>query len=255
MLSYIHSVLKACFKSLNDTKLHTLAKGITCVAMGIRTSHLIDIAYLDYNKAKGLLLELRKHPDGHSLLLLQFKDRFTFICHKERLHEHIKITLTSNPWQYISVDGNTPILSEDYSIHVIHWIQDQLLPFISTHQVDYYSSILPTYMVSLTGWLLEYPIIYTTHSLEDKQDAELDEWEVKTNCLGNESLQVIQLWIDDYMLLSYSYPLSFSFTSMDIQLKAKIDSRLIEINQIHPDYWNNHSNLRREHIKLDRFAL
>ncbi|KAI7867376.1 hypothetical protein BDF14DRAFT_680068 [Spinellus fusiger] len=50
-------------------------------------------------------------------------------------------------------------------------------------------------MVALTGWVLEYPTIYTTHEATDTLDSELDEWEVRNNCLGGCPLTVIRVWL------------------------------------------------------------
>lgn len=134
------------------------------------------------------------------------------------------------------------------------------MPFISTEETYFYSSILPTCMVSITGWILEYPIIYTTHVLSDKPTDELDEWEQRTNCLGNQVLQLVEYWLPltDHMLLSYSCPSNSMTTNEDHlmqELKLKINQRIGELNPT-PDWLKNtNCEIRKEQIKLDRFAL
>ncbi|CAO3598841.1 unnamed protein product [Absidia cylindrospora] len=65
---------------------------------------------------------------------------------------------------------------------------------------------LPCFMVSLTGWLLEYPVIYVCHQVDEV----MDEWEPRLNCLGNRPLEWIKLQINyqqqQHILLSFTYP-------------------------------------------------
>lgn len=74
---------------------------------------------------------------------------------------------------------------------MLEWIHRLETPDVF-HQVD----IVPTCMVALTGWLLEYPVIYLTHDEGDPYDLELDEWEVRPNSLGDERLHLFQISVD-----------------------------------------------------------
>jgi hypothetical protein len=144
-------------------------------------------------------------------------------------------------------------------MQLITWSENKLLPFASSQETVFYAEIIPTCMVAITGWLLEYPIIYTTHLSEDDPMDELDEWEERKNCLGgNQILQLIQVWLLDHMLLSFSYPCSSDINEKELtaKLKRKIDQRLDDL-KMKPD-WLIHCScceIRREQIKLDRFAL
>lgn len=111
-------------------------------------------------------------------------------------------------------------------------------------------------MVAMTGWALEYPVIYTTHAISDKFDDELDEWEQRPNCLGNQPLQLVEYYLADHLLLSYSYPMNVIDNNEFIfQLKAKVDQRLDDLTT-KPDWLLDiHCEIKREQIKLDRFAL
>lgn len=66
-------------------------------------------------------------------------------------------------------------------------------------------------MVTLTGWLLEYPVIYVLDDENVSMDLELDEWQPRSNSLGGVPLTVIRVWAcglaaSDYLILSFSYP-------------------------------------------------
>jgi hypothetical protein len=140
-------------------------------------------------------------------------------------------------------------------MHLIAWLQDKLLPFLSSNtQYYYYSPFVPTFMVALTGWALEYPVIYTTHLITDDPEGELDEWEVRPNCLGSRTLNVIQVWIGEHMLLSFSCPYSLYNETMEQHLKLKIDQRLDDVASSF-DWLSNKCVIKKEQIKLDRFAL
>ncbi|KAI8365810.1 hypothetical protein EDC96DRAFT_508903 [Choanephora cucurbitarum] len=250
----IVDVLKPYFKSLNNSKLHLLAKAIACVACGLRVSHLIDVAAIDQHKAKQLLLALKKLPQCRTIALLQFKDRFSFICHSELLDQHVKSTL-QNPDQlaFIAVEGKEPQPTEMPTC-LTTWIRDKLC----LSNAIYYSPIVPTFMVALTGWLLEYPIIYTTHLSTDDPEGELDEWEVRTNCLGNQPLQLTKVYLshpdDIHLLMSFS-SLAIQTTSYIGPFELKLKQRLVDAQKKFHWLRGYHINIAFEQIKLDRFAL
>jgi len=142
-------------------------------------------------------------------------------------------------------------------MHLIALLQEKILPFINSSQLVYHSSILPTFLVAFTGWALEYPVIYTTHLITDDPEGELDEWEAKSNCLGSRTLNLVQIWVSDHMLLSFTFLLltNKQQQEMENQLKSLFNDRLGDINQ-KPDWMtDNCIELRREQVKLDRFAL
>ncbi|KAI7907340.1 uncharacterized protein BX663DRAFT_548395 [Cokeromyces recurvatus] len=240
-----------------------------------RVSHLVDIAHLELTEAETLLSKLRKHPSCRSLRLLQFKDRFTFLCNIHRLEQHLKSTI-HHPSQFIfiAVEGKEPLRLNQPPIHLIDWLKNKLLESRlikdDSKRVTYYSPIVPPFMVALTGWALEYPIIYTTHLETDDPEIELDEWEPRSNCLGNQrTLNLIQVYLKDHMLFSFSYPSSLlqrqqqddddddedSNRRLESDLKLKINHRLDEIQSV-PD-WLKHvrCDIKREQVQLDRFAL
>jgi hypothetical protein len=110
-------------------------------------------------------------------------------------------------------------------------------------------------MVSITGYLLEYPIIYTTHLATDEPNDELDEWEQRTNCLS--IVHLIQVYLADYMLYSFSLPVNLiDYNNSDDELlKLKINHRLDDLDNKINWLKDIRCEIRREQIKLDRFAL
>jgi hypothetical protein len=148
-------------------------------------------------------------------------------------------------------------------------LEQCLVPFLKSDQDIYYSDHVFTFMVCLTGWCLEYPIIYTTHSESDGLQEEIDEWEEpKPNCLGGRPLTLIQVWLNNlrlldekqsqYNLLSFSYPScllnSDEQTKLERELKLRIDRRLVN-NDRHHWIKQGQCEIRREQINLERFAL
>lgn len=129
-------------------------------------------------------------------------------------------------------------------------------------------STLPSFMISLTGWLLEYPMIYVCHKLNEEI---LDEWEPKKNCLGNIPLIWIRIDIDNdndnnhhhdhitttttsnhlHSLLRFTYPFCVLPEQCDQQqlfeqLKKKYSDRLIKPYKL---------IINQEIITLDRVAM
>lgn len=133
----------------------------------------------------------------------------------------------------------------------MYWLKDRLLPFLSSSETVFYSSVVPTCMVAITGWILEYPVIYTTHLSMDSPEDELDEWEIRTNCLGNRCLQVIQVWMSNHMLLSFSYPVSLIDNQeiLENDIKHKINKRSIGYD------WLKSCQIKKHQVSLERFAI
>ena len=142
---------------------------------------------------------------------------------------------------------------------LLSWIRQRLLPFVAqpTNDVLWHSPVVPSYMVALTGWLLEYPVLYMTHDETDELDHELDEWEIVPNCLGDRPLSLVRVWLlgdsfwHDYMLLSYSYPEMDLPTDPMRDLEQKISLRM----QPHQVFLPAKVKVTHEHVTLDRVAL
>ncbi|ORZ00129.1 hypothetical protein BCR43DRAFT_484720 [Syncephalastrum racemosum] len=231
---YLFSLLLLLFLSLPRQKPPpTLTHSLPCtiffcllyaffVSHWIRAAHLIDVAYVSPSRARALLDLLRKHPHGQHLIVLQFRDRYTFLCHARRLQAHVQQTLQApDQWIYVDVLGRGPPAQKTCPPVLLEWIRRLETPDVF-HQVD----LVPTCMVALTGWLLEYPVIYLTHDEGDHFDLELDEWETRPNSLGDERLNLFQISVDHlYDDTEGEYSLKLvSFTCPDRILRLVSDT-------------------------------
>jgi hypothetical protein len=115
-------------------------------------------------------------------------------------------------------------------------------------------STLPCFMVVLTGWLLEYPVMYVCH----QEDEILDEWEPRLNCLGNQPLEWIKLQIDEsHTLLSFTYPAQLFSDSKEQQnildqVRTKFSQRVAQPCASWPAM---NLKVTQETVTLDRVAL
>lgn len=93
---------------------------------------------------------------------MQFKDRFTFLCNKCRLRQHLESTLDEpTKWIYISVEGKEPVkVSNHTSASAEHVSQRNAPPFLD--RSSYAPHCLAAgeassfYPVAPTGVLLEH---------------------------------------------------------------------------------------------------
>ncbi|KAI8141600.1 hypothetical protein BJV82DRAFT_618386 [Fennellomyces sp. T-0311] len=234
---------------------------ITSVALGVRVAHLIDVAHLTSDQANQLLALLRQEPTCKHLVILEFKDRYTFLCHRQELKKHVDAMLNApDQWVYIDIRGKKgPPAQRACPEILLFWIRHRLQPFVAqnTDDVLWHSPVVPSYMVALTGWLLEYPVLYMTHHESDGIDHELDEWESVPNCLGDRRLSLVRVWLlgdsfwQDYMLLSYSYPEMDLPTDPMRDLERKFYTRM----QPHQTFLPARVQVTHEYVTLDRVAL
>ncbi|KAI8329317.1 hypothetical protein BC941DRAFT_443225 [Chlamydoabsidia padenii] len=264
MHQHIFSTVKSCFKhtKLTPAALSSLAQSLYFVALGIRATQLIDY-YIPPTQAKQLVKKLRQHVGCTEMILLQFSDRYTFIGHRQRLLEHYQ-AYSVDGGLYVDVQGKTPVKLTQAPVDFDRFITQQLGPYLtreikSEDDTRMVVSTLPCFMVALTGWLLEYPVVYVCHQVDEV----LDEWEPRTNCLGNLNLEWIKLQIlmvepgqqqkqqQHYPLLSFTCPshLLSEATQQDrlvSQVRMKFSSRLSTSMSL---------VLAQETVCLDRVAL
>ncbi|KAI8096785.1 uncharacterized protein BX664DRAFT_346820 [Halteromyces radiatus] len=271
MQSPFDTIVKLCFKHtrLSPSVLFNLSQALYIVALGLRTTHLIDY-HLTPNQAKQLLQHLRKHKDGRDLILLQFTDRYTFIGHRKRLLERCHSSVKEIC--YIDVQGKIPFKLDKVPDDLQEFLEEQLQPYVEqlektsiiTNDKDdekvFMVSNLPCFMVALTGWLLEYPMVYVCHQVGDI----FDEWEPRVNCLGNIPLVWVKLQIQEkqlmstrqqpYSLLSFTYPTCILPTAKEQQqvvdhlrniFSARLSSYCSSMRLI----------IHQEIVTLDRVAL
>jgi hypothetical protein len=130
---------------------------------------------------------------------------------------------------------------------VDRFITQQLGPYLQGSDASMVVPTLPCFMVALTGWLLEYPVVYVCHQVDEV----LDEWEPRGNCLGNLPLEWIQIQIrigqQVHPLLSFTFPCHlFDKNMLVAQVRDKFASRLDSSMSL---------ALVQETVSLDRVAL
>ncbi|CDH53277.1 predicted protein [Lichtheimia corymbifera JMRC:FSU:9682] len=274
LVDHIRLTLRACFKGtrLSPSAFDSLLQALTCLAIGLRAAHLVDVCNVGSDRAVPLITQLRQHPLCKSLVLLQFGQDYTFICHRETLQSHLDTTLNKpEQWDYVDVRGKQgpPIKRSSPPPVLINWLQQRLLPFLNQKDDPFFlSRMVPYYMVALTGWLLEYPIIYCSHDEDPNEttdndlDCEWDPWQVRPNCLGDRPLCLVRVWIihphQRYMLLSFTYPKELTIASPVAMIQSKYQHRLLQV--AHDDHSlefirGAHVDVSHETVTLDRVAL
>ncbi|RUS22395.1 hypothetical protein BC937DRAFT_89443 [Endogone sp. FLAS-F59071] len=170
-----------------------------------RVSYLVDVAYLTLESVTQLARTLREHSRCQMLCALQFGDRYTFICHRHLLASHIKVFLRSanGDCSTIATEDIGPIFIDvsealavpsrsstaPISLHTFISATLRLFVYNSSETVLFITD-LPLCLIALTGWILEYPIIYIQN---EEQEGERGEWQSRSNCLGNVRLTVVRL--------------------------------------------------------------
>ncbi|ORZ18504.1 hypothetical protein BCR42DRAFT_449684 [Absidia repens] len=211
MQHHVLSTVKICFKhtKLSSSVLSALAQSLCFVALGFRASQLIDY-HLTPTQANILITKLKQHENCRSLVLLQFSDRYTFICHRQRLRTHYLEYINGFTGYYVDVQGTIPCKMNGAPEDMNRFMMQELGPYLESQASNDNDALmvptLPCFMVCLTGWLLEYPVIYVCHQVDEI----MDEWEPRLNCLGNHPLEWIKLQINcqqqQHPLLSFTYP-------------------------------------------------
>ncbi|KAI9275336.1 hypothetical protein BY458DRAFT_489154 [Sporodiniella umbellata] len=196
-------VVDSCFRRISSEKRESLVQIFRVVDSGLRVAHLIDILSVDQKQAESIARVLV--DQSTCLVLLQFSDRYTFLCNKEALLKHIRSFSKPNAPVFIAVQDKEP-LEIDPPEQLDYWLHKHIAPCLLGRNRLIYSDSIPTCMVALVGFLLEYPVVYTTHDLHDEPTDQLGEWEVKTNCLGYRLLNLVEVWVENHLLMGFSYP-------------------------------------------------
>ncbi|KAG2173961.1 hypothetical protein INT44_000074 [Umbelopsis vinacea] len=101
--------------------------------------------------------------------------------------------------------------SQSHCTPLAQFIHHQLKPALSGPDSLLTIDPIPSFMISLTGWLLEYPVIYV-QSVPDEDDASLEWRPASGNALSGVPLTVVAVGIGfgqerhDHRMLSFSYP-------------------------------------------------
>ncbi|KAI8583284.1 hypothetical protein K450DRAFT_222852 [Umbelopsis ramanniana AG] len=192
-ITHILSALKFT-KLLRRKTVSSLAKDIAIVAAGIRVAHLVDVAYLKREEASELQHQLQSLPICQPLYIIHIGNEYTFICHRHLL-EHQVIHCDDYSRYYVCIDEalRGPTL-QSFCTPLAQFIHHQLKPALSGPDNLLTIDPIPSFMISLTGWLLEYPVIYV-QSVADKEDASLEWRPASGNSLSGVPLTVVTVGI------------------------------------------------------------
>ncbi|KAF9925870.1 hypothetical protein FBU30_004426 [Linnemannia zychae] len=243
-LAIVRTVLQ---KRINHGAQISLANDILCIAAGLRSASLVDQLFLNENDIVRIQSMFHHSARFSHLDLLAIGEDHIFIIHRQLLLEDIHDYLTRSPQGvqrvFVNVDyhlaqpeimpGNRYKALDDY-------IRSTLLPEVQRRiqnwdhaEVCYKPLTVPDRLslVTLTGWLLSYPINYvlpghrrryssgsgasfgsTGQYNEDEEDEDQDDGR---NALANQVLIVTRVHLEpnmeieglkEHCLLSFSYP-------------------------------------------------
>ncbi|KAK9763961.1 hypothetical protein K7432_008935 [Basidiobolus ranarum] len=242
LFSHINTIVKDHFsRKARNSKLDIFTLDVLAVVCGLskRTSLLVDIFFLEIEEVKGFLEALNQCETDLRLLTsklrgLQFSDSYTFICHLELLKEQVEVGLGSytiinadeklKKPQLLEVNEHTSVTSS-----LRNYIDELLVPFLSSSRLVLYASSLPPMLITFTGWLLNYPIAY--YQPGDTQ--------TNKNCLSNEPLTLFRVMVNpsfdilsksrgtyEHILLSFSVPSDLNLKeTIQIEFSQKLKER------------------------------
>ncbi|CAI2166492.1 20628_t:CDS:2 [Funneliformis geosporum] len=234
MSSYkIYEHIKFCITSSNSpcclsekvrqkSRLITYIYDVLNVALGIRTAHLVDVTFLTYEETTKLIASLRQeipHICG-----IQFSDTHIFICNIDLLSAKLKLDLHNEFKDIAFIDvskKNVEPTQVNVPNSLMHFLRTQIHPFIFQENPDsiLFVSQTPQCMISFTGWILEYQVIYVLDSTSSDEESSFGSQNIMMNCLGNQELILYRIFlkktidnmksaeeIQRHMLLSFSCP-------------------------------------------------
>ncbi|KAG0055346.1 hypothetical protein BGZ83_008866 [Gryganskiella cystojenkinii] len=169
-------------KRINQTAQISLANDILCVAVGLRSASLVDQLYLNENDIERIQSMFHHSSKFSQLDLLSIGEDHVFIIHRTLLLQDIQDYLTNSSKGlhrvFVNVDyrlSQPELIPENRCRPLENYIQKRLLPEIldriqSWDQAERCYEPLPIpprrllSLVTLTGWLLSYPINYVLSS-------------------------------------------------------------------------------------------
>ncbi|KAG0006023.1 hypothetical protein BGZ65_009552 [Modicella reniformis] len=161
---------------INHTAQTSLANDIVCVAAGLRSASLVEQLFLSENDIERIQSFFHHSARFSQLDVLRIGQDHVFIIHRELLlkdiHEYLKGSSTGLQRVFVNVDRHLPqpeVIPKNRYRALEEYILEELLPEIQERieywdQADRSHRALPTpcqvSMVTLTGWILGYPVIY-----------------------------------------------------------------------------------------------
>ncbi|KAF9901814.1 hypothetical protein EC991_005640 [Linnemannia zychae] len=235
-------------KRINHAAQISLANDILCIAAGLRSASLVDQLFLNENDVDRIQSMFHHSAKYNHLDLLAIGEDHVFIIHRQLLLQDILDYLSGSSHGlqrvFVNVDyhlaqpeimpANRYKALEDYIRTVL--LVDVQRRIENWDQAEYCYQPLTVpdrlSLVTLTGWLLSYPINYVlpghgrryssgstdssaTSPNKYNEDEEDDEQDNGRNALANQVLVVTRVHLEpnveieglkDHCLLSFSYP-------------------------------------------------
>ncbi|GJJ72563.1 hypothetical protein EMPS_04921 [Entomortierella parvispora] len=169
-------------KRINQTAQTSLANDILCVSVGLRSASLVDQLYLSENDIERIQSMFHHSARFSHLDLLSIGEDHIFIIHRALLHQDIQDYLSNSPKGlqrvFVNVDyrlSQPELVPDNRCWPLEEYIRERLLPEVlyrieSWDQADSIYKPLPVppkrllSVVTLTGWLLSYPVNYIVPS-------------------------------------------------------------------------------------------
>ncbi|KAF9544471.1 hypothetical protein EC957_012073 [Mortierella hygrophila] len=253
-LGIVRTVLQ---KRINHAAQISLANDILCIAAGLRSASLVDQLFLNENDVDRIQSMFHHSARYNHLDLLVIGDDHVFIIHRQLLLQDIRDYLsgTSEGIQrvFVNVDyhlAQPEIMPDNRYKALEDYIRNILLVDVQ-HRIQNWDQAEYSYqpltvpdrlsLVTLTGWLLSYPINYvlpgqgrryssgstdssSTSPRHYNEDEEDDEQDNGRNALANQVLVVTRVHLEpnveveglrEHCLLSFSYPSELAERFMD----------------------------------------
>ncbi|KAI1321049.1 hypothetical protein EDD11_008630 [Mortierella claussenii] len=249
-------------KRINHAAQISLTNDILCIAAGLRSASLVDQLFLNKNDVDRIQSIFHHSARFNQLDLMSIGEDHVFIIHREMLlqdiHDYLSGSTMGLQRVFVNVDYHLPqpeIMPSNRYRALENYIRDVLLPEVqyrikSWDQAEQCYSFLAVpdrlSLVTLTGWLLSYPINYVLPGhgrryssggggsisgidLSESEemcdeDAEDEEQDNGRNALANQALVVTRIHLQPnaaveglsaHCLLSFSYPAELAERCMD----------------------------------------
>ncbi|KAG0295229.1 hypothetical protein BGZ98_001472 [Dissophora globulifera] len=245
-------------KRINHAAQISLTNDILCIAAGLRSASLVDQLFLNRNDVDRLQSIFHHSARFNHLDLISIGEDHVFIIHRQLLlqdiHDYLSGSSDGLQRVFVNVDHHLPqpeIMPANRYKALEDYVRYVLLPDVqyrikSWDQAEqcYKPLAVPNRLslVTLTGWLLSYPINYVLpghgrryssgsgdregRCNEDEEDEDQDDGR---NALANQELVVTRVNLQpsknvdglrEHCLLSFSYPAELAERSMNRSSEA-----------------------------------
>ncbi|KAF0541346.1 hypothetical protein F8M41_005509 [Gigaspora margarita] len=199
--------------SISSKKLTDHVNDIIAITLGIRAAYLIDFAFLTLDDSKTLLSSFQKNKNLFNICILQFSDTHTFICnHKlvltklenDLINEFKNCIFVDIMWNYKETGCKEPEMI-DTPLSFKKSLEMNVKPFflewsdidsssLTTKLAVFFIPKTPTCIITFTGWILEYPVVYVLDSAPDNV-GDIFDIQMTKNCLGGQNLKLYRVFL------------------------------------------------------------